>query len=156
MREEVKYLAFASVVSASFFALVMSADANHFSLCYAGGCNVTTVWWNDTVNATGVGSAAVSVTVRVDGTPVCSTTTAASGGWSCQFQAPNQVGSYNLSVAVGSVVDESVLRVRPVYGLEPSGTNPRFVIESPLATLEPSGRTRVVLSRLTVSEGLPS
>lgn len=149
---EVKYFVIAVVASSIYLLAISFVQATHFSTC-SPGCNTTIVWWNDTVNVTGNGSATVSVTARIGGTTVCSTTTGASGWWNCTFTAPQQVGKYNLSVTVGTVTDDSTLTVKPVYGEEPTGTAAKFVLETPSAIQEPSGRIRDVLSRLIISRG---
>jgi hypothetical protein len=66
------------------------------------------------------------------------------------------VGSYNLSVAVGSSVDQSTLFVRPTFGREATGAVSRLVIETPFAVQEPSGQINALVTRLTVSRGTPS
>jgi len=152
MDAEVKYLACAVVLFLALVAIVGMVDASHFSVC-SPACNTTVIWWNDTVNLTGTGGAAVAVTARVNGVTACATTTAASGNWNCNFIGPQSVGDYNLSVAVGSTVDDLTLSVRPSYGEKPTGSASRFVLEIPSAIQEPSGRLITLLTRLTISRG---
>ena len=151
----VKYLVLVAFSSLIFLAMMSFVQANHFSVC-SPGCNTTIVWWNDTVNVTGSNGADASVTVRLDGTTACTTTVVVGGSWNCTFTAPREVGSYNISVTVGSTTDDSTLIVRPNYGEEPTGTASRFVLETPLAMQEPSSEIRTLLTRLTVSQGPPS
>ncbi len=155
MNEEVKYLVLIVALSAAFVSVASSVQANHFSIC-SPGCNTTVVWWNDTVNVTGVGTNLASVTARVDGVTACATTTSSTGNWNCSFIAPQGIGDYNLSVAVGSTVDDFVLKVRPSFGQKPVGSASRFVLETPWAIQEPSGKIRSLVVRLTVSRGPPS
>lgn len=152
---EVKSFVLAVMVPAAMILFAVSTEAVQFSTC-SPGCNVTSVWWNDTVNITGVGTALAAVSSNISGSPACSTTTSATGNWNCTFLAPNDVGTYNLSVAVGASVDSSLLKVKPSYGQVPSGTASRSVLEIPLAMEQPSGRISVILSRLIVSHGGPS
>lgn len=112
--------------------------------------------WNDTVNVTGVGDNGVSVTARLDGATICTAIVGSSGIWSCNFLAPLTIGSYNLSLTVGSTVTDHILAVRPTYGEEPTGTTSRSVLELPMLIQEPSGIIRTIISRLKVSRGSAS
>lgn len=151
---EVKYLVVAAFASAFFVGALGFVQANHFSTC-SPGCNSTVVWWNDTVNVTGIDVAGATMTARIDGKTACTTTASSSGNWNCTFTAPQEIGKYNLSVANGTAADDIVLTVRPGYGEKPTGTAQKFVLETPSAIQEPSGRIRTLLARLVVSRGPP-
>lgn len=151
---EVKYLLILVFAGAFILLISDSGFANHFSIC-APGCNSTVVWWNDTLNVTGSRGGSDAVTVSIDGSTRCSIPSGSAGTWSCVMQAPMEVGSYNLSVSVGSITDESTLLVRPTFGREATGAISRLVIETPFAVQEPSGSINSLLTRLTVSRGLP-
>lgn len=152
---EIKYPLAGVALLAFSITVIGLVQANHFSIC-SPGCNSTVVWWNDTVNVTGVGSALASVTARLNGVTACTTTTSASGNWNCSFPAPYEVGRYNLSVAVGTAADDSVLAVKPSYGVQPASGTSRFVLEVPETVQEPSGRINNLIARLFVYRGPPT
>lgn len=117
--------------------------------------NYTTFWWNDSVNVTGEGAEGESVTVVVDGVTKCSTNIPSSNIWGCRFYTPFSIGSYNLSVTAGSLVEYTTFFVSPIYGTKPTGSLSRFVLETPFAMQEPSGAISSIIARLTISRGIP-
>jgi hypothetical protein len=152
---EVKYLVLCIIAGAIFLFVMTFVEANHFSVC-SPNCNVTVVWWNDTLNVTSVSNVDGTATVRVDGKTFCSVSITNGQGWSCAFQAPMRIGTYNLSVAYsGGTSDDVLLVVRPTFGKENTGSASRFVSENLWAMQEPSGDITNVISRLTVSKGIP-
>lgn len=152
---EVKYLVPCLFACAFFIFITTFAEANHFSVC-SPSCNVTVVWWNDTLNINSVSDVDGTATVRIDGVIACSTPITNGQSWSCNTLAPMRIGTYNLSVAYsGGTSDDVLLVVRPTFGQQNTGSASRFVSETPWAMQEPSGDITNVVARLTVSRGIP-
>ena len=125
--------------------------------------NSTKVWWNDSVNASGIAkyangtgiSGAVNLTVD-DTTYACPNTE--DGNWSCVFNAPLRIGSYLVTVKIvnstGYVFQNTTsLKVSPFYGKHPIGSGTRVVHELPMLIQDLNGEIKTVLARIIVWRG---
>jgi len=126
--------------------------------------NATKVWWNDTVNATGVATYANgtgiggTVSLSVDSTSQSCSPTYSNGKWNCTFNAPTEIGSYTVTVtitnATGSTVQNSTsLTVAPNYGKTPIGSIDRVVYELPLIIQDMNGEIKTIFAKIMVWKG---
>jgi hypothetical protein len=125
--------------------------------------NATKVWWNDSVNASGIAKYANGtgisgkVNLTVDSTDyLCPDTS--DGNWSCVFNAPLKIGSYLVTVRItnstGHVFQNSTsLKVSPSYGKNPIGSATRVVYEIPMLIQDLNGEIRSVLARIIIWKG---
>jgi len=122
--------------------------------------NISKVWWNDSVYASGIKiysngtiGSGDSYTFYINGVSQCSGTTNSSGGWSCTFRVPIEIGSFyaNITSTSASVtsINSTILRVRPNYGQTPSGTSDRAVYENPFFIQDMNGKLKMVMVRIT-------
>lgn len=120
--------------------------------------NSSKAWWNDSVYSSG---SAVYTNGTIDsgdtfnfylnGINQCSGTTNSNGGWSCTFQAPIEINSYEakISLVTAAASNSTTLRVWPNYGATPSGTSDRAVIEVPYFVEDMNGKLKTVIVRIT-------
>jgi len=120
------------------------------------GLNSSKVWWNDSVFASGIlqytnGTAISgdSYTFYMNGISQCGGSTNSSGGWSCTFRAPIEIGSFVATVSTSSTSNSTTLYVRPKYGPTPSGTSDRTVYENPFFIQDMNGKLKMVMVRIT-------
>jgi hypothetical protein len=122
--------------------------------------NSSKVWWNDSVYVSGnkiysngtIGSGD-SYTFYINGVNQCSGTTNSSGGWSCTFRSPIEIGSFNVNITSPSISvtssNSTTLQVRSNYGPTPSGTSDRAVYENPFFIQDMNGKLKMVMVRIT-------
>jgi len=126
--------------------------------------NATKVWWNDTVNATGVATYANgtgidgTVSLSVDSTSYSCSPTYSGGNWNCTFNAPNEIGSYTVTVTVtngtsSTFQSSTTLNVAPYYGKTPIGSIDRVVYELPMLIQDINGEIKTVFARIIVWKG---
>jgi hypothetical protein len=127
--------------------------------------NASKVWWNDTVNASGVATYSSgspihgNVSISLDSTIYsCPSTNAATGYWNCTFNAPLELGIYIVLVNVTNITGSSFtntisLAVAPNYGLKPIGTINRVVYEVPMLIQDLNGKIRQAWVRIMVWKG---
>lgn len=125
--------------------------------------NATKVWWNDSIKASGIakynnGSGiAGAVEIKVDNLNFnCPDTS--DGNWSCEFKAPNRIGSYVVTVTITNATGHKFqnftqLKVSPNYGKTPTGSVARVVYELPLLIQDLNGDIRTVMARIMVWKG---
>jgi len=118
--------------------------------------NSSKVWWNDSVYASGLSlysNGTVDVgstyTFYINGANQCGGSTNSSGGWSCTFRAPIEIGSFTATVSTSSTSNSTTLYVRPKYGETPSGTSDRAVYENPFFIQDMNGKLKMVMVRIT-------
>jgi hypothetical protein len=118
--------------------------------------NSSKVWWNDSVYASGLSlysNGTVDVgstyTFYINGANQCGGSTNSSGGWSCTFRAPIEIGSFAATVSTSSTSNSTTLYVRPKYGPTPSGTSDRTVYENPFFIQDMNGKLKMVMVRIT-------
>lgn len=126
------------------------------------GLNRTSYWWNETVISNGTANytngtamSSHSFAITLNSVTYCSNTTTATGAWVCDFQAPNQIGTYTFSITVtndtGSTFTNTTnLYVKPSYGGTPIGKTDRVVIEQPMLIQEPSGIIRQIWAKVKI------
>ncbi|OGM93010.1 hypothetical protein A2935_03790 [Candidatus Wolfebacteria bacterium RIFCSPLOWO2_01_FULL_47_17b] len=120
--------------------------------------NTTKVWWNDSIYASGLASftngtidANDAFRFFINGIDQCSGTTNSSGGWSCKFRAPVEIGTFEarISLTATTASNTTILYVRPSYGPTPIGTSDRSVYENPFLIQDENGRLKTVIIRIT-------
>ncbi len=117
--------------------------------------NVSKVWWNDSINASGYTFPSTWVQINRSSNLVCNITSDSNGFYSCVFNAPQEVGvytynAYSLNVNGNiSTQNSALLNVAPNYG----GTATRgdiSVYEIPMLIQEPTGKIRTVNVKIKV------
>jgi hypothetical protein len=127
--------------------------------------NDSSVWWNDTVNASGFAtyssgnpiSGTVSVTLD-ETVHSCPSTNAATGFWNCTFKAPAELGAFTALVTVtnstgSSFTNSTTLNVLAGYGQIAVGTVDRVVFELPMIMQDLNGDITKVWARVKVWKG---
>ncbi len=109
------------------------------------------VLWNESVNLKGNINQFTSITAYLDNKIICSTTSDSLGNWNCNFNAPLEIGTYNLMVKYGNITLNKEFYVKFSYGFEPVGIEPRYVFEAPNIIQEPSGNINKIITRIKVS-----
>jgi hypothetical protein len=126
--------------------------------------NATKVWWNDTINATGVATYANgtgiggSVSLNVDGISYSCSRTYSNGKWNCTFNAPLEIGSYSVTVTItndtsSTTQNTTTFSVAPYYGKTPIGTSDRVVYELPMLIQDMNGEIKTIFARIIVWKG---
>ncbi|MEM5773041.1 MAG: hypothetical protein QXL86_02325, partial [Candidatus Aenigmatarchaeota archaeon] len=125
--------------------------------------NTTKVWWNDGIKASGVAKyddgigITGTVEITIDGSNFdCPDTN--DGNWSCEFNAPNKIGSYIVTVTITNATghkfqNSTWLKVSPNYGKTSIGSITRVVYELPLLIQDLNGEIKTVLARIIVWKG---
>lgn len=160
-----KLLIFSALFLFLLIALSFAANSGTVSI----ELNATKVWWNDSVNASGVakyssgGGIIGTVSLTVDSAAQScldqpSPSTDTNGNWNCTFNAPAKIGSYTVTVTVtngtGSQFQNSTtLAVTPYYGDTPSGSADRIVYELPMMIQDLNGEIRTVFAKIMVWKG---
>ncbi|MEM5766614.1 MAG: hypothetical protein QW423_03215 [Candidatus Aenigmatarchaeota archaeon] len=125
--------------------------------------NSTKVWWNDGIKASGVAkysngtgiSGAVNLTIG-SSTVNCPDTN--EGNWSCDFNAPSEIGSFLVTVTITNATghqfqNSTSLTVSPHYGKTPTGSMTRVVYELPMLIQDLNGEIKTVFARIVVWKG---
>lgn len=147
---------FLMIVSYSYFS---RADANGTVLI---SLNSTTVWWGDGVRVNGTAaytngsSVDGNASVLLNGAEQC-WSNVISGAYGCNFSAPNELGSYTISVNVTNAMGSSIvdtfatqLVVKPTYGETPVGTVDRVVYEIPMLLQDFNGKIKHAIARVMI------
>lgn len=140
------------------FSLAANSDSVTISL------NVTRVWWNDSVNASGLATYADgsgisgTVSLDIDGSSQSCPATNSNGEWKCTFNAPIKIGSHSVTVTVTNSTgskfqNTATLTVAPYYGKTPIGLTDRTVYESPMLIQDMNGEITTVFARIMVWKG---
>ncbi|MBI5872047.1 hypothetical protein HZB88_03090 [archaeon] len=117
--------------------------------------NMTKVWWNDTVNASGATTANRWVQINRSSIAICNLTANINGFYNCSFNAPEEIGSYTYTAYdlsnTGSVLAQTstILTVALTYG----GNTTRGDVsayEVPMLIQEPTGKIRTVTVKIKV------
>jgi hypothetical protein len=156
---KLKLLTFLFLLFLLFIALSFASPQDTVTITL----NSTKVWWNDSLNASGIAKYAngtgISGTVNliVDSTNYpCPDTS--DGNWSCIFNAPLKIGSFLITVKItnstGYIFQNSTfLEVSPSYGKNPIGSVTRVVYELPMLIQDLNGEIRIVLARVIAWKG---
>jgi hypothetical protein len=122
--------------------------------------NVSKVWWEDGVLASGTlytdsgkGLPDRIVNVKLDGITKCSSTTNSNGHYSCNFTAPNELGTFIVNATSGSSSASTILQVMPNYGQKAIGTADRIVYEVPILIQDLNGKIRQAWVRIMTWKG---
>lgn len=156
---KLKILAFFTIMLLLFIATSLAATTGTVTI----GLNVSSVWWNDSVNASGFAKYPNETVVSngtlsliVDGKTYSCPNSNSNGLWNCSFRAPINLGSYSVMVNVTnstntlSLSNTTTLDVKVSYGEQPIGKTDRVVYEQPMLIQEPSGRIRIAWARIKV------
>lgn len=114
--------------------------------------NVSQVWWQDAIYASGYTTASQTVSLYSGNTLQCTTTSAASGFWNCVFNAPTGIGIYTVSANTSSYSASTNLNVFPFYGQKGIGNEPRVVYEVPFLIQDFNGNIQKVFVRVNVAK----
>jgi len=123
--------------------------------------NSSDIWWGDALNASGTakypngtGIAYGSVTAAMAGTTCSCVGTTFSGNWYCTFTAPQELGSYTLTITVANdtstFTNTTTINVKASYGATASGTGSRVVYETPALMQQLDGAIKKVWVRIKV------
>ena len=153
----------ALIFSVFFLLLLLALSLAATSDTVTISLNATKVWWNDSVNASGVATYANgtgihgTVSLSIDGAnPSCQSTY--NGNWNCTFNAPTKIGSYTVAVTItndtGSTTQSSTsLTVAPYYGKTPIGSITRVVYEIPMIIQDLNGEIKTIFAKIMVWKG---
>jgi hypothetical protein len=123
--------------------------------------NSSNVWWNDPLNASGTarysnqtGISSGTVTASLAGSTYGCPATTLGGNWYCTFNAPQELGSYTLTVTISNgtatFTNTTTINVKPSYGATPSGTGSRVVYETPVLMQQLDGAIKKVWIRIKI------
>jgi len=115
--------------------------------------NVTKVWWQDIISVSGYTNVSQTVTVFLNNSQICSTTSALSGFWSCTFSAPTLIGTYGVFArSLNATSTTKNINVFPYYGTQGIGSTPRVVYEVPFLIQDLNGQVQRIIVRIAVSK----
>jgi len=124
--------------------------------------NSSEIWWNDPLNVSGIASypnqtgvAAGTVAASIADKSYDCPATDANGNWYCVINAPQELGSYTLTVTItnstsATFVNTTTVNVKASYGAVATGTGSRVVYETPLLMQQLNGAIKKVWVRVKV------
>lgn len=136
------------------FVVLVKASSNDKVTIFLNG---TSVWWNDVILANGTatylngaGIANSNVVLSISNITYCTNTTDSNGNWNCVFNAPLEIGNYQLFVNVtnstgSSTINSTSFSVSPTYGSPPIGTVERVALQIPMLIQDYDGSIRSVI-----------
>jgi len=123
--------------------------------------NSTQVWWNDSIYAFGNAKYSTGspiqgeVYLKIDNKKFSCGTTDENGDWNCTFNAPIEIGEYEVEVNVTnstgySFLNSTLFKVSPFYGKKALRKSNKIVLEIPTLLQDMSGKITKVLLKLYV------
>jgi hypothetical protein len=123
--------------------------------------NSSDIWWGDALKASGTarysngtGIASGAVNAALGGNTYGCPSTTASGSWYCVFTAPQELGSYKLTITVANdtttFTNTTTINVKASYGATVIGTGSRVVYETPALMQQLDGAIKKVWVRIKV------
>jgi|GEM_PF-5750378 len=107
-------------------------------------------WWGDLVIAQGVSEPNSYITIIGNGIE-CNNQSDQYGNWVCYFNAPLELGLYNISVYInGNFANSTILEVKPSLGGNVTKITERSVYRAPMLIQEPNGKIKLAWIKITV------